>query len=70
MKRICDLNLEKELDGHEINRLSNVITLCDRAASLFTSLKLWFEADETEKVRSLGIRLSLERTCADDALQG
>ncbi len=58
MKRIYDLDLE-ELDGHEINRLSNIITLCDRAAGLFNSLKLWFEADETEKVRSSGILLSL-----------
>ncbi|KAF8329518.1 uncharacterized protein EI90DRAFT_3062873 [Cantharellus anzutake] len=49
MKRIHGLNIDKELDGHKINRLSNIITMCDRAAGQFNSLKLWFEADENEK---------------------
>ncbi|KAF8349171.1 hypothetical protein F5887DRAFT_1243450, partial [Amanita rubescens] len=53
LSRFCSREIMKELKGHKVHRLENVMTMCYYAHSLFDSLEMWLEPTDVENVYNL-----------------
>ena len=43
MKRLGGISIEDELNGFDVNRLDNVLTMDSALHDFFDKLKIWFE---------------------------